>query len=189
MALSSLKCNGTISFVYVKSGGRIMQISGRSDSLCIFLYEMDFSQQSEYKASVRIPPNLWFIALRSKIIKYLQCLGFWWAKARVDVFFVLVDFYLWHVHHPSVQSSCFLSCLRVKYKSAFGLLPAPSRNCHFLRSHVSSDSPIIFANQARNCTALNWLKLSDRLVNAFLSILNGRGQSVSQMLRMSQKTH
>ena len=42
MALSSLKCNGTISFVYVKSGGRIMQISGRSDSLCIFLYEMDF---------------------------------------------------------------------------------------------------------------------------------------------------
>ena len=43
MALSSLKCNGTISFVYVKSGGRIMQISGRSDSLCIFLYEMDFS--------------------------------------------------------------------------------------------------------------------------------------------------
>ena len=41
------------------------------------------------------------------------------------------------------------------------LLPAPSRNCHFLRSHVSSDSPIIFANQARNCTALNWLKLSD----------------------------
>ena len=43
MALSSLKCNGTISFVYVKSGGRIMQISGRSDSLCIFLYEMDFT--------------------------------------------------------------------------------------------------------------------------------------------------
>ena len=44
MALSSLKCNGTISFVYVKSGGRIMQISGRSDSLCIFLYEMDFRE-------------------------------------------------------------------------------------------------------------------------------------------------
>ena len=47
MALSSLKCNGTISFVYVKSGGRIMQISGRSDSLCIFLYEMDFSINSD----------------------------------------------------------------------------------------------------------------------------------------------
>ena len=43
MALSSLKCNVTISFVYVKSGGRIMQISGRSYSLCIFLYEMEFS--------------------------------------------------------------------------------------------------------------------------------------------------
>ena len=49
MALSSLKCNGTISFVYVKSGGRIMQISGRSDSLCIFLYEMDFSTVVEFQ--------------------------------------------------------------------------------------------------------------------------------------------
>ena len=48
MALSSLKCNGTISFVYVKSGGRIMQISGRSDSLCIFLYEMDFIDNFQY---------------------------------------------------------------------------------------------------------------------------------------------
>ena len=44
MSYTSPKCNGTISFVYVKSGGRIMQISGRSDSLCIFLYEMDFTQ-------------------------------------------------------------------------------------------------------------------------------------------------
>ena len=50
MAYTSLKCNGTISFVYVKSGGRIMQISGRSDSLCIFLYEMDFN--------FRFQPNL-----------------------------------------------------------------------------------------------------------------------------------
>ena len=53
MALSSLKCNGTISFVYVKSGGRIMQISGRSDSLCIFLYEMDIEKHSTLMNSIK----------------------------------------------------------------------------------------------------------------------------------------
>ena len=70
MALSSLKCNGTISFVYVKSGGRIMQISGRSDSLCIFLYEMDFRFDSQVGIHFYIPLEVYFLINKRKEIVF-----------------------------------------------------------------------------------------------------------------------
>ena len=103
--------------------------------------------------------------------KYLQC------KCQVDeqklyrvkVFFSSF-FFMWSIFASDMCIQPLLSflCFFKVYKRWTNLsikLPAPSRDFHFLRSHVSSHSPIIFAKSCQKLHACNWLKTEFRHQN------------------------
>ena len=83
---------------------------------------------------------------------------------------VKVFFFMWSIFASDMCIQPLLSflCFFKVYKRWTNLsikLPAPSRDFHFLRSHVSSHSPIIFAKSCQKLHACNWLKTEFRHQN------------------------
>ena len=90
----------------------------------------------------------------------------WWAKVVQSQSF----FFMWSIFASDMCIQPLLSflCFFKVYKRWTNLsikLPAPSRDFHFLRSHVSSHSPIIFAKSCQKLHACNWLKTEFRHQN------------------------
>ena len=85
-------------------------------------------------------------------------------------FFFSSFFFMWSIFASDMCIQPLLSflCFFKVYKRWTNLsikLPAPSRDFHFLRSHVSSHSPIIFAKSCQKLHACNWLKTEFRHQN------------------------
>ena len=92
------------------------------------------------------------------------------SKSCTESKFFFSFFFMWSIFASDMCIQPLLSflCFFKVYKRWTNLsikLPAPSRDFHFLRSHVSSHSPIIFAKSCQKLHACNWLKTEFRHQN------------------------